>query len=221
MGTIPIYWGEAEGVSDVLAARAEPHWARAELEAGYALTPIDYLDAEALAGIDYLLLAQPRALSGEENVALDAWVRSGGRLLLFADPMMTSHSRFGLGDKRRPQDVTLLSPILRHWGLKMNFDPGEAPGVTVVEAANLQIPVNLPGHFELVGEAETCSLGADATLARCAIGKGSATILADAAVLDLHGPDPRAVAALAGLVGLAFDAHGEIAGTPAGRPAKE
>jgi len=221
MGTIPVFWGEAGGVDDVLAAKSETHWARAELEADYALAPIDYLDSDTLSRFAYIMLAQPRALSGEENVALDDWVRRGGHLLLFADPMMTGHSRFALGDKRRPQDVTLLSPILDHWGLKMDFDPGEAPGVTVVEAANLQIPVNLPGHFELAGEPAICALAADATLARCAIGKGSATILADAAMLDLHAPDPRAAAALQGLVGLAFGTDGEIAGTTADPPAKE
>jgi len=221
MGTIPVFWGEVGGVDDVLAAKSEPHWVRAELEADYQLAPIDYLDSDTLSRFAYIMLAQPRALSGEENVALDAWVRRGGHLLLFADPMMTGHSRFALGDRRRPQDVTLLSPILDHWGLKMDFDPGERPGIAVVEAANLQIPVNLRGHFEQVGEPENCILAADATLAHCAIGKGTATILADAAVLDLHAPDPRAPVALRGLVNLAFGTSGEIAGTMAARPAKE
>ena len=75
MGTIPIYWGEARQLDDLIGGAAIRHWARAELERGYQLRPVDYLDATALDQLEFLLLAQPRALSGEENVALDAWVR--------------------------------------------------------------------------------------------------------------------------------------------------
>jgi hypothetical protein len=206
MGTVPIYWGEADGLGELIDGGVEPHWARAQLEAEFVLQPLDYLDAEALAPIGHLLLAQPRALSGEENVALDAWVRGGGRLLLFADPMMTGHSRFALGDRRRPMDVTLLSPILKHWGLVMEFAEDQPFGFRPLEAAGLTVPVNLPGAF---AEGGSCELSADRVLARCAIGEGSATVLADAALLDLHEPDPLAGQALQGLMALAF---GETAG---------
>jgi len=206
MGTIPIYWGEAAGIDELIGGTAEPHWARAEIEASYALQPLDYLSAEALAPFDRLLLAQPRALSGEENVALDAWVRNGGQLLLFADPMMTGHSRFPLGDRRRPMDVTLLSPILKHWGLTMEFAEDEPGGPRQVGEGTLALPVNLPGRF---AEGGACQLSADRVLARCAIGQGSATILADGSMLDLHEPDPLAPEALRGLLALAF---GETAG---------
>lgn len=212
MGTIPIYWGEAGGFDELIAGKAEPHWARAALAADYTLRPLDYLDADSLAGLDYLLLAQPRALSGEENVALDAWVRAGGRLLLFADPMMTGHSRFSIGDRRRPMDVTLLSPILKHWGLTMEFAEDQPFGVRTLDDADLTVPVNLPGRFAPAAAEGTCTLAAESVLARCAIGQGSATILADAAVLDLHEPDPAAESALRGLVRLAYGSTGESAG---------
>ena len=212
MGTIPIYWGEADGLDDLIGGKAEPHWARMQLEADFALRPLDYLSAEALAGLDYLLLAQPRALSGEENVALDGWVRAGGQLLLFADPMMTGHSRFSIGDRRRPMDVTLLSPILRHWGLAMEFVEDQPVGMRRLDAAGLTVPVNLPGRFVPVELEGACRLAADSALARCAIGQGNATILADGAVIDLHEPDDAAPAALRGLVRLAFGKTGESAG---------
>jgi hypothetical protein len=201
MGTIPIYWGEAGGIDELIGGTAEPHWARAEIEASYALQPLDYLSAEALAPLDRLLLAQPRALSGEENVALDAWVRAGGQLLLFADPMMTGHSRFPLGDRRRPMDVTLLSPILNHWGLTMEFADDEPGGPAQIDAGGLTLPVNLPGRF---AEGGPCELAADRVLARCGIGRGRVTIFADAALLDLHEPDPRSPKALRGLLVLAL-----------------
>jgi hypothetical protein len=211
MGTIPIYWGEAEQLGDLIGGAAEAHWARAELEREYELRPIAYLDEAALAGLDQLLLAQPRPLSGEENVALDAWVRGGGQLLLFADPMMTGHSEFGLGDRRRPQDVVLLSPILAHWGLSLQFADDQPLGTRVAQDGDLAVPVNLPGQFALAG-GDGCALSAEGLLARCAIGRGHATILADAAVLDLHEPSPLAGPALGRLAQLAFARSGEIAG---------
>lgn len=211
MGTIPVFWGEAAGVEDLIGGTAEAHWAKAELGELYDLQPLDYLDAATLEGFDRLLLAQPRALSGEENVALDAWVRSGGQVLLFADPMMTGHSRFAIGDRRRPMDVTLLSPILAHWGLTMEFSPDAAPGPQTVGEGEAALPVNLPGRFTLA-ETAPCILAADAVIAVCALGAGRATVVADAAMLDLHEPDPAAPAALKRLLRQAFAPSGENAG---------
>ncbi len=147
MGTIPIYWGESEGIGQLLAGEVTSHWARGRLEADFNLNPLDTLSTETLRGLHYLLLAQPRALSPAENVALDAWVREGGHLLLFADPMLTGESQFAIGDRRRPQDVILLSPILEHWGLDLQFDMDQAPGFAVVQASGTPLPVNLPGTF--------------------------------------------------------------------------
>ena len=212
MGTIPIYWGEAGDFGDVLASDESPHWARARLEGDYQLRPLDTLDEASLKGIDFLLLAQPRALSPAENVALDAWVRAGGRLLLFADPMLTGESRFAIGDRRRPQDVVLLSPILNHWGLALAFDEDQPAGPAIVRAAGAAIPVNLPGSIEVGGGEADCAILVPEILAECRIGRGSALVLADAALLDLHGPQPGAAAALDWLAARAFAPNGDRAG---------
>jgi hypothetical protein len=214
MGTIPIYWGESGNVSELLGGGAS-HWARARLEADFELRPLDTLSAESLAGLEFLLLAQPRALSPAENVALDAWVRAGGRLLLFADPMLTGESRFGLGDRRRPQDVILLSPILNHWGLPLEFDVDQPEGYAQVGDGDAAIPVNRPGSFTAPAQDSGCVLVADSVLARCAVGRGTATVLADAALLDLYDPHPAAAPALGWLVEQAFD-RGIARETPAG-----
>lgn len=214
MGTIPVYWGEEGAFGDALSGKATPHWARAQLEASYTLHPLDTLTEQSLGGLDFLLLAQPRALSGSENVALDTWVRNGGRLLLFADPLLTGESRFAIGDRRRPQDVILLSPILGHWGLQLQFDESRPHGVTLVDG---RIPVNLPGTF--VGEAGgegACTVEANGVLARCTVGKGRVVALADAAVLDLYDPDPAAASALDWLLGEGFG-YGTARESAAGR----
>jgi hypothetical protein len=213
MGTIPLYWGEAGDFGEVLAGQGSVHWARAQLEADYRLEPLDTLDADSLGDLDFLLLAQPRALSPAENVALDDWVRHGGRVLVFADPLMTGESRFAIGDRRRPQDVVLLSPILTHWGLSLAFDEDQPTPERMVPAQGATIPVNLPGVIEVADEdTDHCRIIAGDVLASCAIGSGRAVVLADAAVLDLHQPHPAAARALNWLIGVSFDQTGDGAG---------
>ena len=212
MGTIPIYWGEVGDLGDLVGGRGAAHWARERLEARFTLEPLDDLSAEKLARLRLLLLAQPRALSPEENVALDNWVRQGGKLLLFADPMLTGHSRFPIGDRRRPQDVILLSPILDHWGLRLEFDGERPQGVTLAEAGPVTIPLDRPGAFADGDDAGHCTFTVRQALARCRIGQGQVTALADAALLDLYDPDPAAAPALDWLVQQAFAPIGETAG---------
>jgi hypothetical protein len=211
MGTIPIYWGETGDFGELLEDKDNGHWARAQLEAEYTLRPLDTLDAESLAGLDRLLLAQPRALSAAENVALDAWVRGGGQLLLFADPMLTGESRFAIGDRRRPQDVILLSPILDHWGLALEFDDDEPAGYAVLPTSGAPLPVNLPGSLRLREGADCTILVAD-VLAECRIGEGRAVVMADAALLDLREAHSGAAAALDWLISESFDPAGDNAG---------
>lgn len=192
MTTLPIYWGEADGINEMIAGTAQPHWARAALEVNFELIPLDSLDGPGGIGsparIDRLLLAQPRALSGPENVALDNWVRGGGRLLMFADPMLTGHSRFSIGDRRRPQDVVLLSPILARWGLELEFDEAQIPGERKAQFGEIDLPVDLSGTLRAAtvgpGVAADCEVKANGLVADCTIGQGRALIVADAAILD-------------------------------------
>lgn len=188
MGTVPIFWGEAAEFADLVSGGGDPHWARALLERGFALVPLDTLAPDQLAhGGKRLLMAQPRTLSAAENVALDAWVRDGGHVLLFADPLMTGESQFGIGDRRRPQDVALLSPLLTHWGLDLQFADDQVLGVVTADAGVARLPVNLPGRLVALPDGSCEVLGAGLA-ARCALGAGEALVVADAAVLDHAGP---------------------------------
>lgn len=193
MTTLPLLWAEAADIGEIVRAEATPGWVRAALERRFAIVPLDTLDAAALAGLDRLLLAQPRALGPAENVALDDWVRAGGRVLLFADPLLTRHSRFAVGDPRRPQDVALLSPILARWGLELRFDDSQPEGERNVSLAGIAAPVNAAGELHVTPGA-TCEVAGDSMLARCRIGTGSAIVVADAALLD-DGETPGAAEA--------------------------
>jgi len=191
--TLPIYWAETADLGELLRDSGEPHWARAELEDAYRLIPLDtlgVLTGENAGQAPHLLfLAQPRALSPEENVALDQWVRRGGKVLVMADPMLTGHSRFALGDRRRPQDVVLISPILARWGLTLRFDLDQGQGEHVVRWGGIALPLNLAGQLEAAPEGSAapgaCTIGVKGAVADCRIGEGRAVILADAAVLEV------------------------------------
>jgi hypothetical protein len=215
MGTIPIYWGEGDALADHINGAAHAHWARAELERSFELQPIDFLSAERLETRPFLLMAQPRGLAAEENVALDDWVRAGGKLLLFADPVMTGRSRFTVGDRRRPQDVALLSPILSHWGLELRVDDSQRPGLALVDHFAVPLPVNLPGHLVPADDGFECTVSAGGIIAHCALGAGEVLILADAAILDIDGPHSGAAEALRVLTSHIFTGFGENAGNPA------
>lgn len=201
--SLPILWPETADVAGLLDADAPPHWALAVLAARGRVEPLD-----TLAGKDgtlplpvgaILVMAQPRPLSPAENVALDAWVRTGGRVLLFADPMLTGHSAFALGDRRRPQDVVMLSPILRHWGLELRFDESQPAGEREVELLGARVPVNLPGHLAALPNGR-CAIEGGGLAARCRIGAGEVLCVADAALFEngTNGDDaPRREALMA------------------------
>jgi hypothetical protein len=156
------------------------------LEQGGKVLPLDTLAGPRGLGLPedgLLVLIQPRPLSAEENVALDAWVRGGGRLLLFADPMLTAESVYAIGDPRRPEAIAMLSPILRHWGLSAEFDETQSPGPRTLTAFGIEVPVDLPGRFRADATAP-CHLEAEGFAADCKIGRGRVLALADAALFD-------------------------------------
>lgn len=170
---LPLVWSERFGLdqsgSPVLKV----------LEKEYRVTPVDLPSRLPAGGL--LLAVQPRALSAEELVALDTWVRRGGRLVLLADPMLEWPSEIPLGDPRRAPIAFPDTGLLLHWGLRLDAPEERGPkqsslgGKTVLTAS--------PGA--LVRMDGTCAIGDQELMARCRIGKGRATIVADADFLDL------------------------------------
>ena len=205
--SLPIYWPEASDLATTLKGEQPPHWARTAIEAQRALRPVATLDAAALAGSRDLLMIQPRPLSPAENVALDAWVAGGGRVLLFADPALTAASSFALGDRRRPQDIVLLSPILARWGLRLEFDAGQAAGEHAVALGEgLVLPVNLPGGFASLAGGRpdaSCRIEAEGLVADCRIGSGRVLAIADAALFE-PADEPSRATALDAMLARAF-----------------
>jgi hypothetical protein len=204
--SLPILWSEAPDMAGLLDPDVPPHWARTALAARGDVVALDQLNALAGSGLTRLVIAQPRPLGPDENVALDDWVKAGGKLLLLADPALTAESAFSITDRRRPQAVALLSPILARWGLRLEFDDEQALGERLVSVMDVTIPVNLPGRFQTTSGAN-CRSWAEGLAVSCGIGKGRVIALADAAVLEPADPDGSRRSALDWLLTAAFAAR--------------
>ena len=152
----------------------------------YTLRPID-LPSQLPKGA-VLLAAQPRALPAEELVALDAWVRGGGKMLLLADPMLEWPSERPLGDRLRAPIQYADTGLLLHWGLRL-----DTPDRTFFDRYGIRRSIKVgdfvaadsdPGTLHKVKDGG-CVIEADGAIARCSIGKGRATIIADADFLNV------------------------------------
>ena len=199
--SLPLVWGEGEDLGKLLSSDRPPHRAMAAMADIGTVRPLDTLE-QLGPDLKRLVIAQPRPLSPAENVALDNWVRGGGQLLLLADPLLTEHSAYPLGDPRRPQDVVLLSPILKRWSLELAFDEGQPAGLKVIDQSGLAIPVNLPGAWR--GTSPDCTISAQTVLAVCTVGQGRVTALADAEILAAEDPEALRDPAWADLLQQAF-----------------
>jgi hypothetical protein len=147
------------------------------LESDFHVEPISTTDARELRG-PLLLMAQPPAQTSENLVALDAWVRRGGRVLLLADPLLEWPSSRPLGDPLRPPAMFVDTGLLGHWGLRL--DAPEARGPAIRTLAGYRIATVSPGA--LYG---SCSISADRLVAECRVGKGWAVVVADADLLNV------------------------------------
>lgn len=182
MSSLPLYWPADAALADIAAGTAAVPWQRRAIETRYRIVPLDTLspipalspgapETDPLAGLERLAVIQPRGLSPADNVALDNWVRGGGRLLMVLDPALTGDYAAPLGDPRRPVDSALIPPVVERWGLAIGFpldkpDAGDAGLVALLPAA-----------------ANACTQPA-AAIAVCRIGKGEVTLIADAALFE-------------------------------------
>lgn len=152
------------------------------LERHYRVRPISTAHAGNLQGARLLLMAQPQAQPAEALVELDRWVRDGGHLVLLADPVLHWPSELPLGDLRRPPFAFADTGLLGHWGLRL--DAPDTLGPVSVDVGGTRLHTVSPGSLVSTGDA--CEVEAAGLLARCDIGEGRATIIADADFIDVE-----------------------------------
>lgn len=153
----------------------------AALQGRYRVVPISIADGNSLAGHKLLLMAQPQAQPAEVLVELDAWVRDGGRVLLLADPVLQWPSERPLGDLLRPPVAFADTGLLGHWGLKLAAPGQLGPESLTVDGRGIETVA--PG--DLAANSANCAVDPSRLIARCRVGKGLATVIADADFLDL------------------------------------
>ncbi|WP_205479113.1 Gldg family protein [Sphingomonas arenae] len=162
---------------------APPHPAMQRLERDYRVTLVD--GPEQLAPGGLLLAIQPQALTAERLVALDQWIRSGGRLLLLADPRLSWESSLSLGDRRRPPFEFPDTGLLDHWGLTLNGPEPDGPVERTLGGTN--ILAASPGTLS-AEQGSPCTISEDRFVARCRLGEGRAVIVADADLVQVDVP---------------------------------
>ena len=170
---LPLVWSERFGLDQPGSPALE------RLERDYKVTPVDVPGQLPAGGL--LLAVQPRAMPAEELVALDAWVRGGGRLLLLADPVLEWPSELPLGDPGRPPTAFPDTGLLRHWGLRL--DAPDERGPKQSSFGHVPVLTASPGTLVRIGGA--CAISDKGLLAGCALGKGRVSIIADADFLNL------------------------------------
>lgn len=172
---LPLFWQEGETGP---AARMDAPIITV-LRQRFAVVPLD--SPQDLRETKLLLLAQPRAFSMEEVVALDEWTRGGGMAVVLADPRLRWPLNLPLGDRRRPPVVSHLAGLLELWGVKL-LPPNEAGEVRHFLPDGRLLTLYAASGFEKAGSG--CRILGRGRIARCRVGRGEATIIADADLID-------------------------------------
>lgn len=181
MTALPLFWGDGD-IASVVQGQGPRSPALVSIEAGHQLVPIDLLRTETLGPVRHLILAQPPALRPEELVDLDQWVRAGGQLLIFADPDLRWPTSRAIGDPQRPPTQSLLTPLLRHWGLELVArDRALETSETVTIAGHKAV---LVGAGRWTPQTPDCAVEVGGVMASCKIEKGRVLLVADADMLD-------------------------------------
>lgn len=164
------------------------------LEEHFQVEPISVANNASLGSGGLLLMAQPLAQPAEALVELDRWVRSGGQVLLLADPLLEWPSERPLGDVLRPSTSFADTGLLSRWGLRLYLPDERGPKQQSI--GRFAVITVSPGTLE--GE---CAVASGGLVARCAVGRGRVTVIADADFLnidDLDGPTDHNLDALIG-----------------------
>ncbi|MGE5063073.1 MAG: hypothetical protein ACM3IG_03300 [Myxococcales bacterium] len=185
--SLPLVFGEDFSIQDAGSPALKA------LNSRYRVIPISVADPAELAKGKLLVMAHPLAQPAEDLVALDRWVRSGGRVLLLADPMLEWPSKWPLGDPLRPPPMFMDTGLLRHWGVRL--DAPDERGPATRKLGGFEVLTVSPGLLS-----GRCTISGDRLVAHCRIGKGEATIIADADLLDAGGLGSKAAHNLDGVL---------------------
>ncbi|WP_416194990.1 hypothetical protein [Sphingopyxis sp.] len=175
---LPLRWAGGGDLSAMVRAGAEEDPALLRLQAAGPVRLVDSLVEQVPPPGGALLIAHPRALAPVELVAIDSFVRGGGRAVILADALSGWPTIYPLGDPRNPPVTSLLTPLLDHWGVTLGAAPpgDEAPVSVDVDGARLRL--FSAGAFEALPDG--CRRFGARRVAFCRIGQGQVWLVGDA-----------------------------------------
>lgn len=175
---LPLRWSGSADFAAMISAGTADDPALARLEAAGPMLLVDSLVDPMPPPGAALLIAHPRALAPRELVAIDGFVRGGGRAVVLADALSGWPSRHPLGDPRNPPVTSLLTPLLDHWGVTLAAAPTGQQEAQPVDIDGARLNLFSAGHFERLPP--TCRAFAGRRVAHCRIDKGDVWLVGDA-----------------------------------------
>ena len=178
---LPLRWSAGEDIAALIARGTNDDPALVRLASAGPLTLVDSLIDHVPPPGGALLIAHPRALAPQELVAIDAFVRRGGRAVILADALSGWPGRHPLGDPRNPPVTSLLTPLLDHWGVTLGAAPPSESAALPVDIGGARLRLFSAGRFDRLPR--DCRAYADRRVARCIIGQGEVWLVGDADLL--------------------------------------
>ena len=178
---LPLRWSGSGDIAAIISDGAGDDPALIGLEAMGPVALVDSLVVHVPPPGSALLIAHPRALAPQELVAIDAFVRGGGKAVVLADALSGWPAPHPLGDPRNPPVTSLLTPLLDHWGVTLGAASVDDDSVQSVDVDGERLRLSSAGAFERLPP--TCRTFADRRVAQCRIGAGEAWLVGDADLL--------------------------------------
>lgn len=178
---LPLRWTGGGDIAAIIAGERADDPALVRLEAAGPVQLVDSLVDSVPPPGGTLMIAHPRALAPQELVAIDAFVRGGGKAVVLADALSGWPAPHAIGDPRNPPVTSLLTPLLDHWGVTL---AGVDPVDTAIRAADVEdarLRLASAGRFTRLPPG--CRAFDDGHVARCPIGAGQVWLVGDADLL--------------------------------------
>lgn len=178
---LPLRWSGEGDMAAMIAAGMRDDPALARIEAAGPVLLVDSLVDHVPPPGGALLVAHPRALAPRELVAIDAFVRGGGRAVVLADALSGWPARHPLGDPRNPPVTSLLTPLLDHWGVVLGAVSADEIEPETADIDGIRLRLFSAGRF--VRLSRQCRAYAHHRILQCRIGRGEAWLVGDADLL--------------------------------------
>ncbi len=178
---LPLRWSASPSIAAMIAEGTNDDPALARLAAAGPVSLVDSLADHVPPPGGTLLIAHPRALAPQELVAIDAFVRGGGRAVVLADALSGWPARHPLGDPRNAPVTSLLTPLLDQWGVMLGAAPAQESKPLPADVAGARLRLFSAGRLDRLPTA--CRAYADRRAAQCRIGQGEVWLVGDADLL--------------------------------------